>query len=476
MREAEGELPKTYRETYVTKYSNGTTTTEHAYRRDKDYRSVYDSGPLHTEDGSLDGVLWRMNGNGQVVVDDLTPSEDDETDPDAPKVVVTRVRTPVDGYLIAQLDAQGRGIKEYVDGATWQTARLEVVLPSGSVVATYDDVRADHGRTFAHHVHTDDGPNHQTSDYSVTEYEPGRVTDAELAIPNPRRRLVELPAGAASVELPTHFANDQIFVRVIINGRGLDFTLDTGSSGITIDSTVARELGLTQFGRRTAFAARRYDTANAVIPEMKVGSIVMHDVAVRIVPHGWEEAPGVKDVGLLGFDFLAELGVTLDYEHRRVTVTSAADFTPPSGAGVTAIEVHIGNGTPRTTVAVNGATGKRFVLDTGGAGSFLITDRFARRHPDAFKSQTPLGGMRIFMGIGGVFAVTPYRMSMVRVAGWGLRDWIGYRIISHAYETTGLDGIIGSEFLRLFTVNLDYGNSRVYLVPNRAGRALITPN
>jgi hypothetical protein len=80
------------------------------------------------------------------------------------------------------------------------------------------------------------------------------------------------------------------------------------------------------------------------------------------------------------------------------------------------------------------------------------------------------------MGIGGVFAVTPYRMSMVRVAGWGLRDWIGYRIISGAYETTGLDGIIGSDFLRLFTVNLDYGNSRVYLVPNGAGRALITPN
>jgi hypothetical protein len=93
MREAEGALPKSYRETYVTKYSNGTTTTEHAYQRDKDYRSVYDSGPLHTEDGSLDGVLWRMNGNGQVVVDDLAPSDGDETDPDAPNVVVTRIRT-----------------------------------------------------------------------------------------------------------------------------------------------------------------------------------------------------------------------------------------------------------------------------------------------------------------------------------------------------------------------------------------------
>ena len=33
------------------------------------------------------------------------------------------------------------------------------------------------------------------------------------------------------------------------------------------------------------------------------------------------------------------------------------------------------------------------------------------------------------------------------------------------------DGIIGVDFLRLFTIGFDYANSRVYLVPNRDGRA-----
>ena len=43
----------------------------------------------------------------------------------------------------------------------------------------------------------------------------------------------------------------------------------------------------------------------------------------------------VKVVGLLGFDFLAELGVTIDYERKRVTVVPAMPtfrrrrFTPP---------------------------------------------------------------------------------------------------------------------------------------------------
>jgi hypothetical protein len=48
----------------------------------------------------------------------------------------------------------------------------------------------------------------------------------------------------------------------------------------------------------------------------------------------------------------------------------------------------------------------------------------------------------------------------------------GYRIISKgAYESDEGDGVIGAGFLQLFTVSLDYVNSRVYLVPNRDGRA-----
>jgi len=35
------------------------------------------------------------------------------------------------------------------------------------------------------------------------------------------------------------------------------------------------------------------------------------------------------------------------------------------------------------------------------------------------------------------------------------------------------DGIIGVDFLKLFTLGLDYANSRVYLVPNGFGRKVM---
>ncbi|HEX3464523.1 MAG TPA: retropepsin-like aspartic protease [Candidatus Elarobacter sp.] len=471
IRAATEPLPAEYRETLVSRSSNGTTSVEHAFVRGDDDRYVDDAGPLHTEEGSLRGTTWRMNANGQVVRDDLpAPEEFPVVDL---KPAVSRVREPVDGWLIASLDAKGFGTKRYVDGTAWQIVRVEEISSEGTVVRTYGDFRPDHGRTFAHRIRTEDGPAKRSDELTVESYEPGGVTDADLAIPPPRRRLVEFPAATPSAELPVRFVGDAIFVRVTIAGRGLDFTLDTGASGITIDTSVARELGLAQFDRRSAVLARRYSEASAIVPEMRVGSLVMRNVAVRVVPHGWETAPGVKDVGLLGYDFLAELGLTLDYEHKRVTAVPGASFQAPGDPDGTAFEIHLGTGVPRTTVALNGVPTKEFIVDSGAEAPVILTDRFARYHPEAFTYWRPAGKPHYFRGIGGVFHATPYRVGLLQLGGWDLRLWIAYRIESGSYASTGIDGLIGSDFLKLFTVSLDYEHQRIHLVPNHDGREMM---
>jgi hypothetical protein len=473
IREASGPRPETFRETVTSRSSNGTTLTEHAFVRGKDDRYVEDAGPLHTEDGSLGGVTWQMNANGQVVRDDLPPPDEETAAPDV-KTTVTRVREPVDGWLIASLDPKGHGIKEYVDGTAWRTVRIEDVSSEGTAVRTYGDFRSDHGRTFAHRVHVDDAPAKESSDITFTEYEPGGVTDADVAIPQPRRRLVEFPEGTPSVELPVHFVGDAIFVRVTIAGRGLDFTLDTGAAGITLDASVARELGLAQFGRHSALLARRFERANAIVPEMRVGSLVMRNVAVGVIPHGWETPPGVKDVGLLGFDFLYELGLTLDYEHKRVIAVPGGAFKAPADPDGTVFDIHLGTSVPRTTVTVNGVETKEFIIDSGAGGSIMLTDRFTRQHPDAFTYLRPLGKAHYFRGIGGIFEAVPYRIGLLQLGGWDLRRWIAYRIEPGSYASTGLDGLIGTDFLKLFTVSLDYTNKRIHLVPNHDGREMMS--
>jgi len=467
---ASGAVPEAFREIDETTSSDGTTTVEHDYRRGKDFRFVFDNGPFHTERGNRDHEAWHMNDNGQVIIDQSDPGE---ASVDPTTTTVSAVSSPTVGYIIATLNARGNGIKEYVDGAAWRVVRRESITPNGTIVTTYDDVRSDHGRTFAHRVHVDNGYAHTSSELHIVEYVPSEVAANDVQIPTPRRTLVTFPKGVTSVELPVKFGRSHVYVRVNIGNRGLDFVLDTGASGITIDSGVARELGLTEYGKHSAVTAGRYTTARTIVPEMHVGDLVMHDVAVQEIPQGWQTASDVKEVGLLGFDFLAELGVTIDYEHERVTVVPGVAYAPPTDRQTVAIDVRIGSGQPRTNVTVNGALGERWVLDTGGAGTFMIFDYFARRHPEALKDRG--GGRdgpeRQLYSIGGAIPAKAYQIASLKLANLNFVDFVGYRVTGSSSYASNVDGLIGADFLRLFTLGLDYQNSRIYLVPNRAGRA-----
>jgi predicted aspartyl protease len=469
VRAAAGDLPAAYRETDETTTSTGTTTVEHDYRRGKDVRFTYDTGRFPTERGIYRALAWHMNDNGQVVVDQPDPGE---AAPEPTTTTVTAIRAPVAGYLIATLNARGYGVKEYVDGTSWQFVRRERVSPNGSLVATYDDVRADHGRTFPHHVHVENGVARTSSDTRIVEYLPDEVGADEVAVPQPRRALVTFPPGVSRVELPARFGSSHIIVRVNVGGRGLDFVLDSGASGITIDSNVARELGLPEFDKHSAVTAGRYETARTIVPEMRIGDLVMRDVAVQEVPQGWNTADGVKEVGLLGFDFLAELGVTIDYEHQRVTVVPSAQYVPPADPHTIPLDVRVGTGQPLATVVLNGALGERWILDTGGAGTFLIFDYFARRHPEALRDAGAGGVQHTFRirGIGGDVPAQAYQIESLKLGSVDFADFVGFVVAPGGSYAQNADGLVGTEFLKLFTLGFDYASSRVYLVPNNAGR------
>lgn len=464
---ATGPQPNSYREVDETTYADGTTTVEHDYVSHDDHRYVYDSGPLHTESGISKGDFWYMNDNGQVIIREAARAGGPR---ERPPETVSAFHTPYEGYVLARIDSSGHGTKAYVDAASWQIVRVENITADGTTVETYDDVHADHGRTFAHHIHVDDQAARVVSDMHVTSYLPGGVWSTDVAVPNPRRALVTFPSGTTSVQLPARFEDGRVYVRMMIGNRGLDFLLDTGAGGITIDEGVAQDLKLPRYARSSGVTVGRYDTARTIVPQVSIGPLVMHDVAMQIIPQGQDETDTVKVVGLLGFDFLAELGVTIDYEHKRVTVVPGQAFQPPNGPDVTPVPVRVDTGTPYVDVAVNGVTGSRFILDTGADGTFFITDYFARHHADAFKNQTTTLADERFNGIGGHFEARQYKMSNVRLVNLNFRNWNGYRIMGGAYEAYEEDGLIGSTFLQLFTLELDYANGRIYLIPNSNGR------
>src|ERR1700681_3390251 len=232
IRTSGGPIPDSWRETDETVSSDGTTTIEHDWRRGKDFKFTFDTGPFHTERGVNGGQLWHMNDNGQVIVDQPDPGKATR---EQTTTTVEAIHTPVEGYVIATLSALGRGQKEYINGTTWRVVRSERLTANGTIVTTFDDVRADRGRTFAHHVHVENGYAKTTSDLRVLDWVPEDVAIAEVAVPKPRRTLVTFPPGTGEVELPSTFGRSHVIVRVNIGGRGLAFVLDSGAGAITID-------------------------------------------------------------------------------------------------------------------------------------------------------------------------------------------------------------------------------------------------
>lgn len=191
------------------------------------------------------------------------------------------------------------------------------------------------------------------------------VSDADLALPQQRRMLVEYPPGVSRVVLPSRFEpREHVIVRATINGRGLDFILDTGSSGITLDQDVAYDLRLTMVARHESSGkAGASSPASRAYRRWRLAGCrcaIRSSLGV--------EKPNVKSVGLIGFDRLCESGITIDYERETVTAERYGSYRPPTDPRTIAIAVPLRDQVPETTMTIDGAVAERVLVDTGAVG------------------------------------------------------------------------------------------------------------
>jgi predicted aspartyl protease len=277
------------------------------------------------------------------------------------------------------------------------------------------------------------------------------------------------------VRLPARIdAEGQIIVRLVVNGRGLDFALDTGCSTIVIDRGVATELGLPEYGRSNITVAGPLDTSRTVIPHVQIGSITMHDVVVDTLPFTRQTDERSKLVGLLGFDFLAGGVVKIDYQHGTVDMMR---YGTPFPTDIMIADTDLDDQVPTVPLIVNGAKGERFILDTGSDG-MIIFSSFAARNAKVLKNNSPSRAMNSFLdlvtvgGVGGELHTRPLVLDRMQLGSVSLRNFFVEVLTGDqpSFEGEDTDGLIGASALSAFDVYLDYANSRVGFVLNASGK------
>lgn len=452
----------------------GMTGSEHVVRAGGDIRITSTLGPFVEQEGRFRGQSWRQNDNGVTVLltkrGGMRQSITSQT-----FLAALRERAhlrfaetigsgPATDYVLEDDPAAGTHRRVVIDGRTWLPSKVDLELPGRRIVLEADAFERHDGVTLPAHIHARDSlsPSNDV-DWRLTAYR-GDAEDAppQLAIPGSDRVLANFPRGVTRVDIPAHFVGAHVIVRVSVDGNPVDMLLDSGSSETALDHKLAAALGLHEYGRSVEIAAGRYARSRVFIHELKIGRLTLRNLAASSLPFDFKPRPGVRALGLVGFDLFADAVIHVDYEHQRVEAIAHRAFHPGSLGNATVLPVSIDDGVPLTPVRIDGADA-HFVLDTGSPDA-VVFDGFARAHGIG----TAAGAVKE-TGVGGSLRLAPIQVSSLDFAGESFGEFgIQEALDATAFEASGADGIMGYQFMRLYDWYFDEAGGAVYATPNAA--------
>lgn len=248
----------------------------------------------------------------------------------------------------------------------------------------------------------------------------------------------------------------------------LNFILDTGSGGISLDSATTAVLNIpNKPSDRTIRGIAGMRTVNFAynhtlkLPGLSVDSLNFHINDYELLSGVY----GLRIDGIIGFSFLRRYIVRIDYDKQILSVYKPGLYKYPKSGYL--MRPHIA-GLPIQTAMLREARRypTRFYLDTGAGLCLLLSDEYCNdstlfsSKKKRFKTVTEgLGGKKdMEMTVLKEFKLGPYKFK--KVPTYIFDD--EFNVTSYPY----LGGLIGNDLLRRFNVVLNYPRSEIHLIPN----------
>ncbi|MBA4166048.1 MAG: aspartyl protease family protein [Chitinophagaceae bacterium] len=248
----------------------------------------------------------------------------------------------------------------------------------------------------------------------------------------------------------------------------LNFILDTGSGGISLDSgTVERMHIKSTYTDRTirgiaGIRKVRFAFDNTLrLPGLKVDSLDFHINDYDLLTSVY----GEKIDGIIGYSFLSRYIVHINYDSLKISVHTKGRIKYPRGGYLMKpfiVNIPVTNAQVKDINEVN----SRFYFDTGAGMCVLLSSDFVedsmmlRTKRKWYVSQAE--------GLGGKAPMKQGVLRQIRVGPYKFKNIPAY-IFDDEYNITSypyLGGLIGNDLLRRFNLILNYDKRDIHLLPN----------
>jgi hypothetical protein len=248
----------------------------------------------------------------------------------------------------------------------------------------------------------------------------------------------------------------------------LNFILDTGSGGISLDSSTCAEFGIqltptdttiTGLGgsHKVSYAFDR----TLKLPGLKISHLNFHVNNYEVLSSVY----GEKVDGIIGYSFFSRYIVKINFDSSMIDIYSPGKIDYPREGTMlhpafTNIPIQWLNLKERKSFGFN------FYFDTGAGLCLLLSDQFVKDSAILLRKRKPVvtqaegmgGKLQMRLTVVKEVKIGPYRFRAVPT--YLYKD--DYNVTS--YPFTG--GLLGNDLLRRFNMVVNYPNREIHLSPN----------
>lgn len=248
----------------------------------------------------------------------------------------------------------------------------------------------------------------------------------------------------------------------------LNFILDTGSGGISLDTTTALYYKLpleasdrTVRGIGGVKNIHYYKNGTLHFPGLDVTNLDFHINDYQILT----EVYGLRVDGIIGFSFLRRYIVALDYDKHMMSVympgtykyPKRGSFLRPSFASIPVTQHYVQD---ERSYLLN------FYFDTGAGLALLLSEQFV-------KDSVLISERRKFVNTQVEGLIGKIRMRLTTVKKMKVGPYKFKNIPLHVYSDSlnilgypAVKGLLGSDLLRRFNIVLNYPERLIHITPN----------